>query len=134
MGVAGFRCALLLLLLLLLLHSPHAAQRLLPIALLAPSPRAEQAPSLPPSLSTLHPCSVYFVPTGLITLQLLQKWGVHMDWITFAFILFNFAVRVSAACAAAVCPCLGLAHRMTGRSLGAHAVVTASSSSSHLTP
>ena len=38
--------------------------------------------------------SIFFVLTGIIAVELLQKWDVHMDYFSFVYILFNFAVRV----------------------------------------
>lgn len=29
---------------------------------------------------------------GIIALELLQKWDVHMDWVSFTYILYNFAM------------------------------------------
>ena len=36
--------------------------------------------------------SIFFVLTGLITLELLQTYGAELDWISFTYMLFNFAV------------------------------------------
>lgn len=36
--------------------------------------------------------SIFFVLAGIIALQLLQTWHVHIDFISFTYILFNFAV------------------------------------------
>lgn len=35
--------------------------------------------------------SIFFVLVGIIAIQVLQKEGGHMDWISFVYILFNFA-------------------------------------------
>ena len=37
--------------------------------------------------------SIFFLLAGIIVIQLLQKAGASMDWISFTIILFNFAVR-----------------------------------------
>lgn len=60
---------------------------------------------MPAPYSTLHQCvrviyaymglagfSIFFVLTGIIALELLQKWDVHTDFISFTYILYNFAV------------------------------------------
>ncbi|KAI7844377.1 hypothetical protein COHA_002175 [Chlorella ohadii] len=36
--------------------------------------------------------SIFFVLAGVIALELLQKWDVHTDFISFTYILFNFAM------------------------------------------
>jgi len=36
--------------------------------------------------------SIFFVLTGVILIELLHQAGAHMDWISFGYILFNFAV------------------------------------------
>lgn len=41
--------------------------------------------------------TIFFVLTGVLALQLLQKAGAAFDWISFSYILFNFAVRRAAA-------------------------------------
>eukprot|EP00891_Asterochloris_glomerata_P002404 jgi/Astpho2/2404/e_gw1.00044.70.1_t len=36
--------------------------------------------------------SIYFMLSGIIILQLLHKFQIHVDWITFSFVLYNFSV------------------------------------------
>lgn len=36
--------------------------------------------------------SIFFVLAGIIAIELLQTWHVHIDFISFTYILFNFAV------------------------------------------
>ncbi len=36
--------------------------------------------------------SIFFLITGIIIIELIQKAGGHMDWFSFSYILFNFAV------------------------------------------
>jgi presenilin 1 len=36
--------------------------------------------------------SIFFLLTGIIALELLQKASVHLDWITFTYVLLNFAM------------------------------------------
>ncbi|PSC76470.1 presenilin isoform B [Micractinium conductrix] len=36
--------------------------------------------------------SIFFVLAGIIALELLQHWHVHLDFISFSYILFNFAM------------------------------------------
>jgi len=40
--------------------------------------------------------SIFFVLAGIIAIELLQKWHVHLDFISFAYILFNFAASWAA--------------------------------------
>jgi presenilin 1 len=40
--------------------------------------------------------NVFFFLTGALALQLLRVAGVHMDLLSFSFLLFNFSVSCSA--------------------------------------
>lgn len=42
--------------------------------------------------------NVFFFLTGALILQLLRLSGVHMDLVSFCFLLFNFSVSVYAWC------------------------------------
>jgi presenilin 1 len=42
--------------------------------------------------------NVFFFLTGALILQLLRLSGVHMDLVSFCFLLFNFSVRPAAGC------------------------------------
>jgi presenilin 1 len=69
----------------------------------APPPAARSPARLPPSLlqytriiyiyMAFSGFTTFFVLCGIIAIEVLQKAGAHMDWISFAVILFNFAVR-----------------------------------------
>lgn len=37
--------------------------------------------------------SIFFVLAGIILIELLQTWHVHLDFISFVYVLWNFAVR-----------------------------------------
>lgn len=37
--------------------------------------------------------SIFFVLTGVILVKLLQKFNVHLDIVSFLYMLLNFAVR-----------------------------------------
>ncbi len=41
--------------------------------------------------------------SGIIILQLLHKFQIHVDWITFSFVLYNFSVRRDKFTGAAAC-------------------------------
>ena len=41
--------------------------------------------------------------SGIIILQLLHKFQMHVDWITFSFVLCNFSVRRDKSTGAAAC-------------------------------
>ena len=48
-------------------------------------------------------CSIYFMLSGIIILQLLHNFQIHVDWITFSFVLYNFSVRRDKCTSAAAC-------------------------------
>jgi presenilin 1 len=50
--------------------------------------------------------SIFFVLTGVIAIRLLQRFGFSMDWISFTFILLNFAVVGAATLFTAPAPLL----------------------------
>ena len=91
MGLSGFRWAIL--------HDAlfaHASNRVCP----GPAALRSQGVSQPPCCLA---CSIYFMLSGIIILQLLHKFQIHVDWITFSFVLYNFSVRRGNSTGAAAC-------------------------------
>ena len=88
MMVAGFRCG--------------AGQRWATKSGLAqgvstcPPPKLIQSRPIPPPSPHPPACSIFFVLTGLIVVQLLQLWAVHTDWVSLLWMLWNFAAVGSA--------------------------------------
>jgi len=52
--------------------------------------------------------NVFFFLTGALVLQLLRLSGVHMDLVSFCFLLFNFSVSAAVGAASVCCGAPGL--------------------------